>query len=185
MLSLNDFYHSEPDDRPWHAVTPAVWTSAALNVSIVTACIPSIKRFLADWAAGLSKTQITEPFELEHSGAMATSPSTYAQGSRLGSKIATRLGLNSESRDETSWTLSGRGERDNIGMANSGNIHARTGGRRAQNFPEQDTSESVKGLTHGMILQTTDYSVEFEDTNNGENGHGSCSSRGRDGIEVR
>ena len=173
MVSLTDFYNSEPDERPWHAVPPALWTSAALNLSIITTCIPSIKRFLADWAAGLSTTQITEPMELGHSGGKATSPGTTAHGSRLGGMIATKIGLGSNSRSEVTSTLRSRSER-----RNHGSNHVRSGVGRAQNPSEQDTSDSVKGLTDGVILHTTDYHVEFEDANNVENGKGSFSSGG-------
>jgi len=103
ILSLSDYYNAPLRDRPFAAVTPSIWTTVALNLSIITACIPSIKRFLADWAAGLSKAEINDAFELEHSaGKSHSGNNTYAAGSGLGSKLASRLGLSTNSRVEIS-----------------------------------------------------------------------------------
>ncbi|KIX04957.1 uncharacterized protein Z518_05829 [Rhinocladiella mackenziei CBS 650.93] len=180
ILSLDDFYHSTPQDRPWNAITPAIWTSVALNVSIVTACIPSIKRFLADWAAGLSGVVISEPFELEHSAGKTNPSGTYIGGSGMGSKIATKLGLSSTSKAEITSTRS-LGDMGNQGAINL-ETRPRNGGRKGQ--VSHDTSESVKGLTDGVIMHSIDYRVEFEDQHPG-NRNGSCSSSARDRSDIR
>lgn len=139
-----------------------------MNVSIVTACIPSIKRFLADWASGLSGVIISEPFELEHSAGKSGifNSSSYAAGSGLGSKMATRLGLSSSSRDHNNSHLrSGDSHHENLNGRKQP-IHA-SGNRSAivHAADPNDASDSVKGLTDGVIMHSIDYRVEYEDQN--------------------
>lgn len=155
-------YDASLADRPYQAITPSIWTTAALNLSIITACIPSIKRFLADWAAGLSKAEINDAFELEHSAGKSHSGgggnASYATGSGLGSKLATKLGLSSSSRAEVT-SISRSRDRDRDHAHDRSMIGRRTG----QQSPSGDTSDSVKGLTDGVIMHTIDYKVEYED----------------------
>ncbi|KAJ9606421.1 hypothetical protein H2200_009382 [Cladophialophora chaetospira] len=178
IAAYDDFYNSSPQDRTWHAVIPSVWTSCALNLSIVTACIPSIKRFLADWAAGLSAITISEPFELEHSaGKTGGGSNTYALGSGMGSKIAKTLGLSSTSKAEITSTTRSRNDPDDdgtLGPHTARNRTRATGGRQ----PDRE-SESVKGLTDGVIMHSIDYRVEYEDQNVDHRDWNSRSSDGR------
>jgi hypothetical protein len=179
IVAYDDFYHSTPQDRPWHAVVPSVWTSCALNLSIVTACIPSIKRFLADWAAGLSAITISEPFELEHSSGKTGlgDSGTYALGSGMGSKIATKLGLSSTSKAEITSTARSRSDPDDDEVLRDNTARNRsrgTGGRQPDN-----TSDSVKGLTDGVIMHSIDYRVEYEDQTTDNRDWSSRSSGGR------
>ena len=170
---------SDPQHRPWHAVLPSVWTSCALNLSIVTACIPSIKRFLADWAAGLSAITISEPFELEHSAGKTGLGGSggYAIGSGMGSKIATRLGLSSTSKAEITSTIRSRNDREDDDNLRENN--ARNRSRNASGRKPDGTSESVKGLTDGFIMHSIDYRVEYEDQNVDHRDWSSLSSGGR------
>ncbi|OAL30249.1 hypothetical protein AYO20_08823 [Fonsecaea nubica] len=176
IVAYDDFYHSVPQDRSWHAVTPSVWTSCALNLSIVTACIPSIKRFLADWAAGLSAITISEPFELEHSAGKTGAGLTYAAGSGMGSKIATRLGFATTSKAEITSTVRSRSDNDDDDtiLNTSRNRSRGANGRQPDN-----TSESVKGLTDGVIMHSIDYRVEYEDPTIDHRDWSSRSSGGR------
>lgn len=177
IFTLSKFYDASLLDRPYEAVTPSIWTSATLNISIITACIPSIKRFLADWAAGLSKAEINDAFELEHSaGKSHSGNATYAAGSGLGSKLASKLGMTSSSRAEiTSVSHNRSRDRDHHHGERS---HGRRGGQQS---PSGDTSDSVKGLTDGVIMHTIDYKVEYEDAH--ENASTSSSGRERHPYE--
>jgi hypothetical protein len=143
-------------------------------MSIITACIPSIKRFLADWAAGLSAVTISEPFELEHSsGKHGLNSQTYALGSGMGSKIATKLGLSSSNKTEVTSTVRSRndpnGDED---ILRSNTAKNRSGGNQQDN-----TSDSVKGLTDGVIMHSIDYRVEYEDQSDHHQDHRDWSSR--------
>ncbi|OCT54487.1 hypothetical protein CLCR_00856 [Cladophialophora carrionii] len=179
IVAYDNFYHSNPQDRPWHAVVPSVWTSCALNLSIVTACIPSIKRFLADWAAGLSAITISEPFELEHSSGKTGvgNSNTYAMGSGMGSKLATKLGLSSTSKAEITSTVRSRHDPDDDEVLRDNT--ARNRSRGAGNRQPDSTSDSVKGLTDGVIMHSIDYRVEYEDQTTDNRDWSSRSSGGR------
>jgi hypothetical protein len=170
---LHEYYDAPSASRPAHAVVLSCWTTVSLNVSVITACIPSIKRFLADWAAGMSAATISNPFEFEHSAGKSGSQSD-PQGSNLGSKIASRFGLGSKNVTSTSrsWGEGSRG----AGPQHEVKIH----GRRAQGGAEEaDTSDSVKGLTDGVIMHTIDYKVEYEERQGGGGGQGGALYRNR------
>lgn len=183
IVALDDFYHSTPQDRPWFAVVPSVWTSVAMNVSIVTACIPSIKRFLADWASGLSNVAISEPFELEHSAGKATMLGTYAKGSGMGSKLATKLGLSSSSKAEITSNVRSIDRENEEAQQHVNNRTRGTATNKGQD--SQDTSDSVKGLTDGVIMHSIDYRVEYEDQVTDNRDWNSSSSTGHDRMDMR
>lgn len=52
---------------------------------------------------------------------------------------------------------SGSGRKGSLGVLE------RQGGKGAQRLPSEDRSESMRGLTEGVILQTRDYAVEYEE----------------------
>lgn len=145
-----------------------------LSMSFITACIPSIKRFLADIQSGLMGVNISEPYELTHSGgkyADGTRRGTYGNGTSFGSKVATRLGVTSISAGGKSPNVSAlrsRGEKDprSLGSEVERGVYLDTdgyAGSRGRRNDASDTSESVKGLTDDVIMQTIDYKVEYED----------------------
>lgn len=154
ISTLPAYYNAPTAERPVHAVVLSVWTTVALNLSVITACIPSIKRFLADWAAGISAATISDPFEFEHSAGNTGSQSNPT-ASYLGSKLASKLGVSSKSHvtsTSRSWADASQPQHE-----------AKVYSRRLQQSPSADTSDSVKGLTDGVIMQTMDYRVEYED----------------------
>jgi len=162
---LPSFYNAAVLDRPSHAISLSVWTTVALNLSIMTACVPFIKRFLADWATGMSAATISDPFELEHSasksGVHSHSQAYGYKESNLGSKNVSRLGLGgSRSRAEVPSAVhsrSGGGGTDEVQYGAVGHQ------RKARESPSADTSDSVKGLIDDVIMHTVEYKVEFEE----------------------
>jgi hypothetical protein len=200
ILTLSDFYSAPTSDRPFEAVTPSVYTTVALNLSIITACIPSIKRFLADWASGLSKAEINEGFEMEVSAGKSrsggeTGRTGYGMGSKgsmggsrsggIGGRLAPRLwgisGGSGMGKSMVGSMGSQRGrEEGEIGLKDLG----RSGGGAKGGAREE--SDSVKGLTDGVIMYTKDYKVEYEDRDavggvEGRDGSTNSSARERDG----
>jgi hypothetical protein len=163
-----------------------------LAMSFITACIPSIKRFLADIQSGLMGVNISEPYELTHSGGKnaSTQAGTYGKGTSLGSKVASRLGVTSITaggRSANASALRSRGEKDssNLGsqVERGGYLDTDYNGReiRGRRNDGHETSESVKGLTDDVIMQTIDYKVEYEDGQGTEGSIGErSSSRGRE-----
>ncbi|KKZ68502.1 hypothetical protein EMCG_05861 [[Emmonsia] crescens] len=68
ITSQNQYFKSTPPDKTWHAVHPTIWAQATLSISIITACIPSLKRVMADLQTGLMAGRVTEFLELSISG---------------------------------------------------------------------------------------------------------------------
>ncbi|KAK5732432.1 hypothetical protein LTR17_010488 [Elasticomyces elasticus] len=146
------FYSANLEDRPFEAVHPSIWTSFALNVSIITACLPSIKRFLTDWATGIANAGIAEAYELQNS--------SHGHGKGQPSTVRSFNSPRSRKRSED------RSEAVRVGGSS---YEHRARRRRDDHDCVDNDAESERGLTDG-ILQTVDYYVEFEDTQHGWNG---------------
>ena len=139
-----------------------------LNISIITACIPSIKRFLADIQSGLMGVNISEPYEMTHSGGKYID---YGKGTTFGSKITSRFGFSQSNKSQNASSMGrSRGEKDphNLGAHDMdlGEHTSRVqgGAQRGGGLgPVREASESVKGLTDDVIMHTIDYKVEYED----------------------
>ncbi|KAK5133798.1 hypothetical protein LTR08_007227 [Meristemomyces frigidus] len=107
LVTYRAYYYSQPQDRTWHAVAPVIWTQVMLSMSIITSCIPSIKRFFIDVQSGLMGVTISEVYELTHSGGKATQlQNTSKSGTSSG--LASKVGVLSASRSQGS-RLSGTG----------------------------------------------------------------------------
>lgn len=129
----------------------------AVNTSLITACLPALKRFFMDWAAGIGNELVGGTFELQYSSGKATR-SGQASGLRSFGRSVTRSHTTSRARPGQDATYStyvhgGRGERERT----------------------TDDGDSKKGLTDG-ILQTVDYQIEFD-----ENRHDQHSGLGSNG----
>jgi hypothetical protein len=96
LTTLKPSFYSSPPDKPWYEVTPTIWSQIMLNLSLITACIPSLKRFLADLQSGAMAVQVTEAFEMgiSQKGYLGAE---HSAGSRtgLGSKLASKPGVKS------------------------------------------------------------------------------------------
>jgi len=139
LARLNGFYDTPTADRPFAVVIPSIWTTVALNASLITATLPSIKRFLTDWAAGVANAGLVAPFELQESTGQS-------------------YGARSISRSRHRFNNLAKGNPGNISnVSYSGYVRS---GRNDQG-PVIDDGDSKKGLTDG-IMQTTDYHIEFE-----------------------
>ena len=140
LVSLSDYYDKPTSSRPFAAATPSIYTSVVINVSLITACLPSIKRFLSDWAAGVTNAPM-KAFEL----ATSSNNPTYGQSSGVRSFVRSQARGKLTSRQDRSQELSHMQSRD-----------AREGNAR------KGDTESKRGLTDG-IIQTVDYRVEYEE----------------------
>nr|OQO32261.1 hypothetical protein B0A51_00509 [Rachicladosporium sp. CCFEE 5018] len=134
-------YYAHPEDRSWYAVRPTIWAQVLLNVSIITACVPSTKRFFMEVQSGLMGVTISETYEMTHSGGKETRmmSSGSAGRTKLGSVIAGRFGLTSR-RDaigsKTSDTGNSQSNEKRESYANLGGVAipnvARVRGGRAK-----------------------------------------------------
>ncbi|KAF2718477.1 hypothetical protein K431DRAFT_230852 [Polychaeton citri CBS 116435] len=179
LITYHTYYYSSPQDRTWHAVTPTIWNQVMLNTSIITACIPSIKRFFADVQSGLMGVTISEQYEMTHSGGQATQ-TLSSTGSGFRGKIMSRLSVlssNARGSSQNSSSKSGKVQTDSSTRSGQyGNLAHVKGGMMLEQVQE---TESVKGLTDNVIHQKIDYEIEFE-----EQSEGRTSSQGRSKQDV-
>ncbi|WEW54734.1 hypothetical protein PRK78_000159 [Emydomyces testavorans] len=155
LAKFTPFFDSQPIDQPFQAVQASVWTQIILSLSIVTACIPGLKRFLADLQTGLMAGAIPEFYE------MSATPrdkyytsSTHNSDRETGTRREYPSGTPLRSVDDThrnSSTQKGSGSRKSLrraGLMNRGNsVHK---------------SDSVENLTDNEIVQTMEYEVRYE-----------------------
>lgn len=157
-VAMSHYWGSSPPDPTWHAVNATLWTQAILNLSIITACIPCIKRFLADLSTGMMTVNIPEPLELtmKNPSSSITSPDTTGRGTPFrGSKLFSSRSRSQINKSRTSTSIETEKS------------------RRPQLVPSQSTrtttiekSESMDGLTDGVIMHTVDYEVNYEQGRN-------------------
>lgn len=111
ITAQQDFYDAPTADRPFKAAEVSLWTSMAAGTSLTTACIPSIRRFLADWAAGVSN-QIMGDADIPLS-TFNNSKSSQSKSNALGGSLPTNR----------SWAQGGRQQhmsRDDDGDSRKG-----------------------------------------------------------------
>lgn len=149
----------------WLLVNPSIWYQGMLNVSIITACIPCIKRFLADLSVGMTVIAVSEPLELTVKQGSSGNPSS---GQRYDSSHSGGFfsGLMSRSRAAHQAQEAAPNGRKKSAVANNEDPYS-----KRQDFqpdwatrsrPVIERSESVKGLTQNIIVQTIDYEVNYE-----------------------
>lgn len=163
LVYYSDFFASTTD-RTWHATMPLIWTQIMLHVSIITACIPSIKRFLADVQSGLMGATISEQYEMTHSGGKTTQLQSGSGTGAFGSKLASRIGgvMSSKSQGGGSGIRSQQ-EKSQLGSVNGdAALGTTTFARHGRSPAPKEESESVKGLARNAIHQKIDYEVEYE-----------------------
>ncbi|KAL9530765.1 hypothetical protein SMMN14_05558 [Sphaerulina musiva] len=139
------FYDKPTPDRTFAAVMPSVWTSIALHVSLITACLPALKRFLLDFGAGVANGLMGEAFELQQ-GHMTKQ--SQGQSSMRDSRPPHGARPHLFSRSSRSRVESNTRRSD----GKSGGTADRTSG---------ELRASAEGSTDG-ILQTRDYQVRYE-----------------------
>ncbi|KAK5462700.1 hypothetical protein LTS15_002412 [Exophiala xenobiotica] len=157
------------DDPTRTALVPQVFAQIMMNVSIIAACIPSLKPFLADIKPGLIVVNIPE-HELTASFVRHSRSRSESKAKSHGlSKLASRLGITSRGMSTINTSSGNSGlwaekQREAVNTMERG--YNRPNATKASSKVENDRSESVKGLTDDIILHTIDYKVEYEDHHN-------------------
>ncbi|KAK8123101.1 hypothetical protein PG984_011771 [Apiospora sp. TS-2023a] len=135
------------DDITWLAVDPIVWYQVSLNLSVLTACVPSLKSFIDSLTGYTSGLRIMVPYEY---------PVT-SSGKSAGSKI----------RD----TIAAAVYRGPHPIGHTTSITASQAPRRESQTGEQvkGSSESTKGLTGGGIHRNGQVLVTYETRQTSQN----------------
>ena len=149
-----------------------------LNLSIITACIPSVKRFLADIQSGLMGATISESYEMTHSSGKPQPQLGSTGGLGLTSRLASRLGMGTSQQRSTLRSQNEKESDQSITPADEwygGRSQAHTG-KTSEHVAE---TESVKGLTEHVIHQRIDYQVDYEERANGDSESRMSDRKGR------
>jgi hypothetical protein len=160
LISLNPYFHSTPLDQPWHALAPAIWFQVVQSLSIVCACIPGLKRVLADLQTGMMGGTVSEFFELTVSGGRTNT--LYGSGTKSASKSGYGVGSGLHSaNDPAAREDDGPGSFAG-GKQNKGAIRGQEGKPTMAYRTVVERSDSLKNLTDNAIVQTIDYEVTYE-----------------------
>lgn len=148
-LAHQDYYFID-GDFTWLSVIPAVWQQLSYNLSVITACVPTIKSVF-DILSGASVGAIDVPYQLTAvSGeyGLQAAALTYKSG-RTASHALTRAEVPRFSPDFRKHAIC--------------YTTARTATRASTNIDERDDiSESERNLTDGMVVITEEVEVDFE-----------------------
>lgn len=68
-LTTAQGYLQDHSDRTWEAVTPTIWLQISLNMSLFTACIPSLRGVIESILVSTTAGAIQVPYTLTHTGA--------------------------------------------------------------------------------------------------------------------
>lgn len=158
-VAATDYWTASPPDPTWYAVKNTLWTQAVINLSIITACIPCIKRFLADLSTGMMAVNISEPLEMtmKNYSNLESSPTPSRRGrSRFGSRMISSV------KNKSSFSKSATSTLTESGML-----------QRPQLAPQQSRrttkvgkAENGSAPSDGVIVHTIDYEVNYEQGRN-------------------
>ncbi|KAK8112062.1 uncharacterized protein PG998_008519 [Apiospora kogelbergensis] len=135
-------------DITWLAVTPTVWHQVSINMSVLTACIPSLKSFIDSLTGSTSGLRIMLPYEYpdissgSHSHGVRSTFAAVYRGSRPG--------------ENTTKVSSDRGARYHRQERKRG------GGCNGDTNESYGQTESTQDLTEGVIHRSDQVSVTFE-----------------------
>lgn len=143
---LSQDYLQPSNDFTWLAVEPTIWMQISFNLSVITACIPTMKNIF-DSLSGNFSVAIDAPYTLK----------TIAGKSRL---QATALGK--ETAASGSNDIEDFGSRDlNANKSSHANCTS-NGMRRGERLRKKDgRNESMQNLADTVIV-TEEVSVHFE-----------------------
>jgi hypothetical protein len=170
-----------------------------LNLSLITACIPSLKRFLTDLRDATIAVQISQAFEAAISQ-KGPSGTEYPTGPTvgLGPTLAGELGVKGQSgslgtggRKEEQHDIESLNYRyHHVPWYGHGNAQGRLSSKvhpfvpaRATDRSTAGRSESMKGLTDNTSQRTVDFKVEYE--SRASEGSSSRPSLAQGGIVVQ
>ncbi|KAF2503218.1 hypothetical protein BU16DRAFT_588866 [Lophium mytilinum] len=135
-------------DFTFEAVPPAILAIVVMNLSILTAGIPNVHRFLADLQTGQMGTRLTED-QIESSGAGSRQRSYF---SRSGGKIS----KSSNSGHSLKLTPITRGA---VTTTCTTNEETERHGRERDEVDEDGSTSSLK---RNVVMQTREISVDYE-----------------------
>ncbi|KAK2732678.1 hypothetical protein FQN55_003957 [Onygenales sp. PD_40] len=189
LSTQNPYFDTTPPDNTWLAVKPTIWAQATICLSLITTCLPSLKRVMADFQTGLMAGTVTEYFEFSISGGGASCaaviPKTLVSRPPIPEKrAASNTSLGDGTIDDTDSGgpgHSGRTRRRSShghGVEGTAYMHSITHIRGADQpcntttitgeNNTQNPQENVDGVDNpnNAIVQTIGYEVRYDNENN-------------------
>lgn len=159
IIAYGKYWHQQPRDTTRDIVVPLLWSQGALHASIVTACIPSIKRFFMSAQSGLMGVQITEQYELTHDSRKGTRSTALSQNE---SRSEPRVGKGTTSNTEQPTGHDAHHPSPGV-YTGSEEAQSRTRVRGGLPKEQAEETESMRGLTSDVIHERREFTLDFAD----------------------
>lgn len=128
-------------------------------LSIMTACLPSIRRFFADLRTGLMGVHICEPLELTMKNSVSSEVDSKRKSKNLNKRVSgmfrNHQGSLKDQEEQSSWS-----------RRQSSPKEQSTRGRSALSKTTVSHGVADRPPTNNVIVQTIDYQVEYQDNKN-------------------
>lgn len=148
-LANAHYLYQETSDVTWDVVSSTIWLQIALGLSVLTACIPSLKGIIDSLLGATSVAAIGAPYELRSSGKKSGLEITAPTGSKQASNDASGLKMSNKSKSvhNSLWSSSRDAETTYVGEEGS----------------RGSGSESVRKLTEGVIAVRDEFEISYDD----------------------
>lgn len=166
LVAYEKYWHRRPRNTTGDIVIPLLWSQSALHASIITACIPSIKRFFMSAQSGLMGVQITEQYELTHASKRDTRSIALSQQE---SRTEPKVGRGIDSNTEQVAAHDARHPSPAV-YTRSEDAPSRTRVRGRLPKEQAEETESMRGLTSDAMHERREFTLDFAD---GESRHSS------------
>lgn len=136
-------YLYQSSDFTWLAIEPTIWLQVSYNLSVITACIPSMKNIF-DNLSGNFSASIDVPYHL--------------------STITGKSGCRATARDGSSqWTMGSHGLKLSPAHPSLTSCYTSDGSKSGTRTKDHDgQGESVRNLTDGIVMITEEVDIQFE-----------------------
>ncbi|KAF7561280.1 hypothetical protein G7046_g2890 [Stylonectria norvegica] len=156
-LSNAQYLFHEYSDATWLSVPSTIWFQISLGLSILTACIPSLKGIIDSLLGSTAVAAIRSPYDLRDSGKKSGLEMTALGGSgshnpshNLSGTGGIKLSSKMKSANNTTWSA----DRE---------IHAKYGGKGSPASGSGSGSESVRKLTEGVIIVRDEFELHYDE----------------------
>lgn len=158
MAVLGSYINSS--DITWNAIGPTILNSVAMNLSIITAGIPSVHRFLGDLQTGRIGIRLNE-LEIEMSASGSRSKSRFRSRNDTYSKNSSKATSSSQSAPSLKLTPPNRGA-VSTHISGSRDPEADAIYRSQRNEDDVAEDSSTSSLKRNVVFQTREVLVEYE-----------------------
>jgi hypothetical protein len=166
LVAYEKYWHQGPRGTTRDIVVPLLWTQGALHASIITACIPSIKRFFMSAPSGLMGVQITEQYELTHASKKDTRSTALSPNE---SRSEPRVGKGTTSNTEQAAGNDIHCPTPEV-YTGCDDVHSQTRVRGGVPSEQAEETESTRGLTYDLDHERREFVLDIAD---GESRHSS------------